>query len=43
MSRFQIGLNIAAGLGNGTFFGRFILLAIDMLLTRDHPVKYRGI
>ena len=39
MSRFQMGLSIAASLGNGTFFSRFILLAIDMPLTRDHPVK----
>ena len=36
VSRFHIGLTIAAGLGIGTFFTLFILPAFYILLARDH-------
>ena len=36
VSRFHIGLTIAAGLGIGTFFTLFILPAVYILLARDH-------
>ncbi len=36
VSRFHIGLTIAAGLGIGTFFTLFILPAVYVLLARDH-------
>ncbi len=39
VSRFQIGLTIAAGLGIGTFFTLFILPSFYILLARDHAVK----
>jgi multidrug efflux pump len=39
VSRFHIGLTIAAGLGIGTFFTLFILPAFYMLLARDHNRK----
>lgn len=36
VSRFHIGLTIAAGLGIGTFFTLFILPAFYVLMARDH-------
>jgi len=36
VSRFHIGLTIAAGLGIGTFFTLFILPAFYILLAKDH-------
>jgi multidrug efflux pump len=36
VSRFHIGLTIAAGLGIGTFFTLFILPAFYILMARDH-------
>ena len=36
VSRFHIGLTIAAGLGIGTFFTLFILPSFYILLARDH-------
>jgi multidrug efflux pump len=36
VSRFHIGLTIAAGLGIGTFFTLFILPAVYILMARDH-------
>jgi len=36
VSRFHIGMTIAAGLGIGTFFTLFILPAFYVLLARDH-------
>jgi len=36
VSRFHIGLTIAAGLGIGTFFTLFILPAFYLLLAKDH-------
>ena len=36
VSRFHIGLTIAAGLGIGTFFTLFILPAFYVLIARDH-------
>jgi multidrug efflux pump len=36
VSRFHIGMTIAAGLGIGTFFTLFILPAFYILLARDH-------
>ena len=36
VSRFHIGLTIAAGLGIGTFFTLFILPTVYVLLARDH-------
>ncbi|MFO7603067.1 MAG: efflux RND transporter permease subunit [Gammaproteobacteria bacterium] len=42
VSRFQIGLTIAAGLGIGTFFTLFILPAFYVLMARDHSQKPTG-
>ncbi len=36
VSRFHIGLTIAAGLGIGTFFTLFILPAVYVVMARDH-------
>ncbi|NNF97296.1 MAG: hypothetical protein HKM94_10250, partial [Halobacteria archaeon] len=36
VSRFDIGLTIAAGLGIGTLFTLFVLPAFYILLARDH-------
>jgi multidrug efflux pump len=36
VSRFHIGLTIAAGLGIGTFFTLFILPAFYILMAKDH-------
>jgi len=36
VSRFQIGLTIATGLGIGTIFTLFVLPAFYLLLARDH-------
>ena len=36
VSRFQIGLVIAAGLGIGTLFTLFVVPAFYVLLSRDH-------
>lgn len=42
VSRFHIGLTIAAGLGIGTFFTLFILPAFYILLARDHSKAQAG-
>jgi multidrug efflux pump len=39
VSRFHIGLTIAAGLGIGTFFTLFILPAFYVLMARDHAAE----
>ena len=39
VSRFDIGLVIATGLGIGTLFTLFIVPAFYLLLARDHSVK----
>ena len=40
VSRFHIGLTIAAGLGIGTFFTLFILPSFYILLAKDHNPEY---
>jgi len=39
VSRFHIGLTIAAGLGIGTFFTLFILPAVYVVLAKDHSAQ----
>ncbi len=43
VSRFDIGLVIAAGLGIGTLFTLFVVPAVYLLLARDHAARVRGI
>jgi multidrug efflux pump len=39
VSRFDIGLVIAAGLGIGTLFTLFVVPAVYLLLARDHAAR----
>jgi len=41
VSRFDIGLVIAAGLGIGTLFTLFVVPAVYLLLARDHAARVR--
>jgi multidrug efflux pump len=42
VSRFDIGLVIAAGLGIGTLFTLFVVPAVYLLLARDHAARVRA-
>jgi multidrug efflux pump len=41
VSRFDIGLVIATGLGIGTLFTLFVVPAVYLLLARDHAARMR--
>ena len=43
VSRFDIGLVIAAGLGIGTLFTLFVVPAVYLLLARDHAARVRSV
>jgi multidrug efflux pump len=42
VSRFDIGLVIATGLGIGTLFTLFVVPAVYLLLARDHAARVRA-
>ncbi len=42
VSRFQIGLTVAGGLGIGTLFTLFVLPAFYLVLARDHNARVAG-